>query len=126
MRLKHAAVPAAALALSFGALMAPAQADGHIVMRGNAEHCNPALFPNKVEVDAGKTYKTGLPDGTEVCIKAGRTVELVTAEGKYGKITSGNGKGISYYAYGDVEEPPCEDDPYTPEDECDEGSGPVS
>jgi hypothetical protein len=120
MRLKHAAVPAAALALSFGALTAPAQADGHIVMRGNAEHCNPALFPNKDEVDAGPTYQTELAEGTEVCIKAGRTVELTTV-GDDGWITSPNGKGISYYAWGEE----CVDDPYTYEDECDDG-GPIS
>jgi hypothetical protein len=120
MRLKHAAVPAAALALSFGALTAPAQAA--------TEHCDSGLYPNKVEVDAGPKVQTDLAPGTEVCIKAGNETDIVYVN-DWGKIKNteilnrnGKAKGISYYAYGDV----CVEDPYTYEDECDEGGGPVS
>jgi hypothetical protein len=121
MRLKHAAVPAAALALSFGALVAPAEA--------KTQHCDSNTYPNKVEVDVGPTYDSDLPEGTAVCLKAGTKIYETTV-GPDGLLVQDSIKnkpgnaylGISYYAYGDV----CVDDPYTYEDECDEGGGTVS
>jgi hypothetical protein len=74
------------------------------------DHCDTTQFPNKVELDGSSaTYDTGLPAGTLVCIKAGtETVNVVV--GADGTISTeglivnrnGNGRGISYFAYGEV------------------------
>ena len=69
--------------------------------------------------------QTGLAPGTEVCIKAstGTTIVFVDDGGfiTNSAITNRNGiaQGISYYAFGDSYEPPC--DPYEPYSPCDAG-----
>jgi len=89
---------AAATAAVTAVLAPPAQA--------TTDHCDSALYPNKVDVDAGPTVYTGLPEGTAVCIKAGTEVDVVYVDAD-GNITNdlifnqnGNARGISYYAYG--------------------------
>ena len=74
-------------------------------------HCDSSLYPNKVELDGSSaSFDTGLPEGTEVCIKAGNAVTIVTVDAD-GMIESdifnsnGNAKGISYYAYGNTSSP---------------------
>jgi hypothetical protein len=89
--------------------------------QATTDHCDSALFPNKVELDNGGTsVDTGLAEGTQVCIKAGtKTVVVSVDENGYitqNEIKNKTGKaflGISYYAYGDEE---CENtDPYSGE-----------
>jgi hypothetical protein len=109
-----AAAAAAALAIGGAVLVAT---PAHAV----TQHCDSALYPNKVELDGSQTtVDTGLAPGTRVCIKAGTSTVVVTVDGN-GDITQnsimnkpGNGYlGISYYAYGD-----CIDNPSTYVDEC--------
>ena len=99
----HARIKMVAVAATFGAVtvfpVAGAQAA--------TAHCDATKYPSKVELDnAGPSTYTGLPAGTEVCIKAGTGTTIVTVD-EDGYITNteltnanGNAKGISYYAYG--------------------------
>ena len=73
------------------------------------EHCDTGLYPTKVTLDGtSATTQTGLPAGTEVCIKAGNatTIVVVAADGTITNVdivnSNGKAKGISYYAYGEV------------------------
>ena len=83
------------------------------------EHCDKALYPNKIESNGTKTQlQTGLEPGTEVCIKASTrtTVVVVDADGFITQSEIRNKRGvaqaISYYAYGQEATPPpgpCDD-----------------
>lgn len=120
MKVINAAVAGATLILCLGSLAVPASAI--------SAHCDPGTYPNKVEINAGPTYYSDLPEGTPVCLKAG-TKTYETTVGADGLLVQDSIKnkpgnaylGISYYAYGEVEV--CVDDPYTYEDECDEDGG---
>ena len=113
---------AAAAAFAGAVLVAPSA-------QAKTQHCDAAVYPNKVTVPegTGNTWDTGLAPGTEVCIKAGQYITIVTVD-ENGVITQDNvlnpvGNaylGISYYAYGDEG---CVDDPYTYENECEPDSG---
>lgn len=110
MRLKHAAVPAAALALSFGALMAPADAAPRAGL-----HCADYTSPDKVELSGDRSTVYVGENVDSVCLKAG-PADFEDVDVINGYITSPNRKGISYYI-------PTEcTDPYG----CDGGSEPSS
>lgn len=99
----HTRIKLAAVAVTIGAAtvfpVAGAQAA--------TAHCDATTYPTKVELDnAGPSTYTGLPVGTEVCIKAGTGTTIVAVDAK-GYITNveltnakGKARGISYYAYG--------------------------
>lgn len=100
--------------LAVGTAMAGSMFLGVPGAQATTDHCNLSSYPNKVEVDAGSTYYTGLAEGTEVCIKAGTETTIVYVDSN-GYITNdailnwkGKARGISYYAYGE-----CEIDPYS-------------
>lgn len=102
--------------LAVGTAMAGSMFLGTTGAQATTQHCDLGAYPSKVEVDAGPTYNTGLPEGTEVCIKAGTQTAIVYVDSN-GYITNdaifnwkGNARGISYYAYGE-----CPIDPYTNE-----------
>jgi len=95
-------IAVAGAVLASGALVAgPAQAA--------TEHCEPGL--SKVEVDAGPSIATTLPEGTPVCIKAGTRTYLTTV--RDGRITNDSITnkpgtaylGISYYVVYKVTKP---------------------
>lgn len=72
------------------------------------EHCDSALYPNKVELSGDNaSVHTNLASGTVVCLKVGTKVTYAVV-GYNGYVANGavynqNNKlqGISYYAWGD-------------------------
>lgn len=121
MKVSRLVVPAAAAVLITGGLAAPAHAA--------TAHCDATTYPNKVEIGSGPQYYSDLTEGTAVCLKAGTKIyeTFVGADGlldqDFIKNKPGNAYlGISYYAYGEVAEPPCED--YNDNGVCDEDEEP--
>jgi hypothetical protein len=92
----------ARLALAASATFAFATLGAVAPAQANENHCPDG--GTKYEVDAGPTYDTDLPVGTEVCIKAGNNViwDYADADGviENDQILNPAGKaylGISYY-----------------------------
>ena len=96
---RNLAVAASALVITGSAGIASSA-----VQAAPAPHCDGGL--GKVELDgASASVDAGLAPGTEVCIKAGKSIAYITVDAD-GFITNdelfnqnGNARGISYYVW---------------------------